>query len=415
MIHVAGFQFSGVAAGIKETDRLDLALIRSDPPAMVAGAFTTNRVQAAPVLVSRRNIRSGLCSAVIINSGNANACTGRKGLRDALMMVGATAKVLQAPPRQILVCSTGKIGVPLPIDRIARGIRKAAGSLAQGAMMTAARAILTTDKGPKIACAAGKIRGKRFHLAGFAKGAGMIEPHLAHSTHSTGSGQAGSQQAGSGQATMLAFFMTDLALTRSVLSSVFRSSIEESFNRITVDGDTSTNDTVFLLANGLAGNKPIEKGAYDERKFSKTLRGLMQELALKIVEDGEGATKCVGIEVKRARSVEEARRICYAIGNSPLVKTSFYGGDPNWGRILAAIGRSGTTRNPQNADIYYNEVCVARKGLSTGARYEAKARKVMEKKRFSVTIDLHDGKRSSWIWTSDLTEDYVKLNSNYRT
>ncbi|MBI2083134.1 MAG: bifunctional glutamate N-acetyltransferase/amino-acid acetyltransferase ArgJ [Deltaproteobacteria bacterium] len=391
---IPGFQFAGISAGIKESHLSDLALIRSYPAATVVGAFTTNRIQAAPILVSKRNIRSGRCSAVIINSGNANACTGKRGLRDTERMVAITARTLKVPSRQVLVCSTGKIGVPLPIDRLVRGIPKAVRSLDKRKMMAAARAILTTDKGPKVAFASGKIGGKKFRIAGFAKGAGMIEPHLA---------------------TMLAFFVTDLSIERRLLNKIFQESVDQTFNRITVDGDTSTNDTVLLLANGVAQNKKISPGSRAAFLFQKKLREVMEELALKIVEDGEGATKCVRIEVRGARNEEEARKVCYAVGNSPLVKTSFYGEDPNWGRILAAAGRSGATLTPETADIYYNEVCVMRRGVSTGSHLEFRAAKVMERGQFHVTIDLRRGKGSFWIWASDLTEDYVKLNSHYRT
>ncbi|MBI2980956.1 MAG: bifunctional glutamate N-acetyltransferase/amino-acid acetyltransferase ArgJ [Deltaproteobacteria bacterium] len=371
---------------------------------MVVGAFTENFVQAAPVLVSKKNIRSGFCSAVIINSGNANACTGRRGVRDAEKMIEVTARSLKVPSRQVLVCSTGKIGVPLPVDRIVRGISKAVHSLDQRKMIAAARAILTTDKGAKVAFASGRIGGKKFHLAGFAKGAGMIEPHMA---------------------TMLAFLMTDLSIERRLLNGIFYESLDQTFNRITVDGDTSTNDTILLMANGVARNQKIFPHS-EEAKFFQTLLGqVMESLALQIVRDGEGATKCVRIEVRGARNDKEAKGACYAIGNSPLVKTAFYGEDPNWGRVLAAAGRAGLPRQsiakagatlaPEKTDIYYDKTCLVRRGETTGLKNERKAARVMRKKEWNLTMDLHLGRGVFWIYASDLSLNYVKLNSHYRT
>jgi len=391
---IPGFKFSGVSSGIKEKARLDLALIRSNPPATVVGCFTQNKVQAAPVVVSQRNIRSSLCSAVIINSGNANACTGTRGLRDAETMVRVTARALGVPTRQVLVCSTGKIGVPLPIGKISGAIPKAASSLSPGHFMQAARAILTTDRGPKTAFFKGRIGGRQFLLAGFAKGAGMIEPHMA---------------------TMLAFIMTDLRIGRPLLQQILKRVVDQTFNRITVDGDSSTNDTALLLANGLAGNAPLRSGSRETKKFEEALCRVMEQLAFRMVEDGEGATKRVKIEVKGAKSAAEAREIAYTIGRSPLVKTSFFGEDPNWGRVIAAAGRSGATLDPRLVDIYYEEVPVVRRGRPVGKTAEEKAKRAMKKRCFNVTVSLNVGDGDFWIWASDLTVNYVKLNAEYRT
>ncbi len=394
ILTVPGFQFSGISAGIKEGNKLDLALIYSEIPATVAGVFTTNRVQAAPVVVSKKNIRSGIARAVIVNSGNANACTGKKGLRDAEQMVKATARALRVPDRQVLVCSTGKIGLPLPIDRIVKQIPSAVKNLSPNGLMKSAKAILTTDNSVKIAASGGKIGGKSYRLIGFAKGAGMVEPHMA---------------------TMLAFVMTDLDLPRAVLKSIFQKTVDQTFNRITVDGDTSTNDTALILANGAAGNRPFSEKSPEGRRFQKNLFQVLDSLARQMVVDGEGATKCVRIEVRGARHSGDAQKVAYTVANSPLVKTSFFGEDPNWGRIVGAAGRSGATLNPDRIDIYYHEACVARRGVSTGPQNETKAKKIMRYPQFTVTIDLHQGQGSFQVYASDLSLDYVKLNSCYRS
>ncbi len=397
ILKVPGFEFAGIACGIKGRETPDLALIRSTVPAVTVGLFTNNRVQAAPVVISERNIRSALCSAVIINSGNANACTGKRGLKNAQRMVEATAQGLHVPVRHVLVCSTGKIGIPMPIAKISQGIPRLIRSLNEADLLAAARAILTTDHGVKTASARFRVGGREIHLVGFAKGAGMIEPHLQP------------------HATMLAFFLTDLKIGRGAAATIFRRCADLTFNRISVDGDTSTNDTALLLANGLAGNRPVVAGSREARIFGAVLGRVMEKLALMMVADGEGATKLVRLEVRGARNEAEARKVAYAIGNSPLVKTSFYGGDPNWGRLIAAAGRSGATLDPQAVDIYYEGVCVARRGVSTGRPPDRKAKKAIKKRSLNVLIDLPRGGGTSWIWTSDLSLDYVKLNSCYRT
>jgi glutamate N-acetyltransferase/amino-acid N-acetyltransferase len=391
---IPGFQFSGISAGIKEGKIPDLALIYSEVPATVVGAFTVSKVQAAPVLVSKKNIRSGLCRAVIVNSGNANACTGARGLRDARAMAAATARHLKVPQGQVLVCSTGKIGIPLPIHKILKKIPEAVRRLSPHNLSRSARAILTTDDSIKVASREGSIRGKPYRLVGFAKGAGMIEPHMA---------------------TMLAYVMTDAFVPRTVLKVLFKNCVDETFNRITVDGDTSTNDTALVLANGLAGNRPFELRTPECRRFAQNLYEVMESLAREMVADGEGATKCVTIKVRGAANEEEARKIAYVVGNSLLVKTSFFGEDPNWGRIFAAAGRSGATLHPDRVDIFYDKVCVARRGVSTGPERDREAKKVLKKKAFSVTIDVRIGRGQFEIYASDLTLDYVKLNSCYRT
>ena len=402
-LNISGFRFSGISAGIKQGKKiLDLALIHSEVPAVVAGAFTTSKVQAAPVQVSRKNIRSGLCSAIIVNSGNANACTGEQGLQDARVMVSETARLLKVPEGQVLVCSTGKIGVKLPIDKISKKIPEAVKGLASNRFLQSAQAILTTDDSVKVASAEGKIQGVPYRIAGFAKGAGMIEPHMALEKEGL-------------HATMLAFIVTDALVRRSVLGVLVNNCVEETFNRVTVDGDMSTNDSAIVMANGLAGNKPFDLKTPAFREFAENLFQVMESLAKQMVLDGEGATKCVKIEVRGAKNDEEARRLAYTIGNSLLVKTSFFGEDPNWGRILGAAGRAGATLDPDRVDIYYDRVCVAQRGISTGYPKEREAKKVMKRQEFTVALDCHLGHGSFEIYASDLTLDYVKLNSCYRT
>ncbi len=397
---VAGFEFSGIAAGIKQNKKLDLCLITSNPPAQVVGSFTTNLVQAAPVLVSKKNIRSGLCSAVITNSGNANACTGAQGLRDARAMVQKTARTLKVAEKQVLVCSTGKIGIPLPIKQILKKIPEAVDQLSSSHFLRSAEAILTTDQSIKIARAEGKIGGVSYRIAGFAKGAGMIEPHM--------------EMAGK-HATMLAYILTDIAIPRSLLKSLFGETIQNTFNRISVDGDTSTNDTALMLANGCAQNRPFARQSPEGRQFAKNLFIVMESLAKQMVIDGEGATKCVKIDICGAKNNTEARKLAYTIANSPLVRTSFFGKDPNWGRVLGAAGRAGVALNPDKVDIFYGPVCIARRGTSTGIAKDRAAKEVMQSQEFTVRVDCHLGKGFFSVYTSDLTLDYVKINSCYRT
>jgi glutamate N-acetyltransferase/amino-acid N-acetyltransferase len=404
---VQGFRFSGIAAGIKDSKTLDLALIESEVPAVVVGSFTTSKVQAAPVQVSKKNIRSGLCSAVIINSGNANACTGAAGLKHARAMTSRTAALLKLPENQVLVSSTGKIGIPMPIDRVLGKIPEAVRRLSPANLVKSAQAILTTDDSVKLARAEGEIFGKPYKIVGFAKGAGMIEPHMAVPHASSTSRDL--------HATMLAYIMTDAFVPRSVLHRLFKNCVAETFNRVSVDGDMSTNDTALVLANGLAGNKPFRLRTPACRGFAENLYNVMESLAKQMVFDGEGATKCVKIVVRNARNDKEAEKLAYVVANSLLVKTSFFGQDPNWGRVFGAAGRAGVAFQPEKTDVFYDKVCVARKGSSTGALKDREAKKVMKKQEFTVTIDCKIGRGHFFVYTSDLTLDYVKLNSCYRT
>ncbi len=391
-----GFKFSGIYAGIKENPtKLDMALIYSEVPCEIAGSFTSSQTKAAPVLLDLQKIKKGKAQAVIINSGNANACTGAPGLKNAKQMVSETAKALKISEALVFVSSTGKIGVQMPMQKIQPGIAEAVSALSEAGLEKAAQAILTTDKFSKIYSVQDQIQDKKYTLIGFAKGAGMIEPAM--------------------HATMLAYFCTDLAIPSKVLQTILDRVVEKTFNRITVDGDMSTNDTALLLANGLAGNKPLKAQSAEAKAFEARFEEVAHKLALEIVKDGEGATKVVEVFVKGSKSEKEAKKIAYSIAKSQLVKTSFFGQDPNWGRILAAVGYSGATFKPLKVDIYYDGVQVVSKGLATSSEAEKKAHEVMKAENFKVTVDLKQGKDFFQVWTSDLNYDYVKLNAEYRT
>jgi glutamate N-acetyltransferase/amino-acid N-acetyltransferase len=391
-IRVPGFRFAGVACGIKKRKK-DLALIVSERPATAAALFTTNQVKAAPVVVGREAIKNGTLQAVVVNSGNANACTGARGLRDAKSMCREAGTALGIDPGLVLPSSTGVIGVALPMDKVKSGIEQAAGSLLASNFADAAEAILTTDKFPKVAVGRARIDGKTITVAGMAKGAGMIAPNMA---------------------TMLAYVLTDAAVEAGCLRRVLESCAEETFNCITVDGDMSTNDTVLLMANGAAGNEPIKSGTPECDRFQGIARQVMKKLALKLVEDGEGSTKVAEVRVEKARSVAAAKKIAFTVANSKLVKTAFYGADPNFGRIVAAVGYSGVPIEPDKIDVFINRIRVVTKGMGTFSR-EAEASRMMRRPSFLVKIVLNQGTASASVWTSDLNHDYIRINSAYRS
>ena len=391
---VPGFAAAGIHGGIKKNRRRDLALIVSDPPAQVAGLFTQNRVKAAPVLISQSRVRSGPCKAVLINSGNANACTGDQGRKDAIGLARQTAKRLGVDEHNVLIASTGVIGERLPAGRIRRALPRLLQHVRPAGILDAAEAIRTTDRFRKAIGSKAVIGGKPVTLCGIAKGAGMIRPDMA---------------------TMLAFFLTDLKAPDAALRRVLTEGTERSFNRICVDGDTSTNDTVLLLANGRAGNRTAKVGSAEYEAFASMLFPMMDELATMIVRDGEGATKVVELRIRGARSDDEASRLAYHLAISPLVKTSFYGSDPNWGRLMAALGCAGPWVHPQRIDVSYDQVCLVRNGVAQGKKRTDQAKKVLKKDAFVLTIDLHLGKGSARVLTSDLTHDYVTLNASYPT
>ncbi len=393
LIRVPGFKFAGVACGIKKSKKKDLALIFSERPATAAALFTTNRVKAAPVLVGMRRMRRGIIRAVIANSGNANACTGARGIRDAGAMCREAGIRLGINPRLVLPSSTGVIGVPLPMEKITSGIEKAAAVLSADSFSQAAEAILTTDRFAKAASTSFRVNSKKVVLAGMVKGAGMIAPNMA---------------------TMLAYILTDAAVEAGTLRAVLKLAAEETFHCVTVDGDMSTNDTVLFLANGAAGNAPIRRGSRAERRLAEAARKVMKELAIKLVEDGEGATKVVEIFVVGARSVAAAKKVAFTVANSNLVKTAFFGSDPNFGRIMAAIGYAGVPIRPGRINVSFDGVTVVKNGIGVPSREKAAAR-ILKRPLFRLKIHLHQGKASAFVWTSDLSHEYVRINSAYKT
>lgn len=369
-------------------------MIVADRPAKAVACFTTNLVQAAPVIQGRDVLRNGKLQAVVINSGNANAVTGKMGLKNAYRTAKEAGKCLRIPSGQVLVSSTGKIGEHLDMGPIVNGLPLAVQKLSPQGWRDAAEAIKTTDAFIKVASRQGKVGNKKFTLTALAKGAGMIEPNMA---------------------TMLAYILTDMDLSLSLMRRCFRKVVQETFNAITVDGDTSTNDTALLWANGQSGIQLSSSDSKGFVSFNKLLGEICQDIAYQMVLDGEGATKVVGIEIRRAGSDSSARKIAYTVANSQLVKTSFFGEDPNWGRVLAAVGYSGETFDPQKVDIHYGRVPLLRNGKPTSASNEAKAHKVMKNEHFSICIDLKKGRGTARVLTSDLGYEYVKINAEYRT
>jgi len=392
-----GFRAAGVEAGVKYASRRDVALIVSDVPCAAAGVFTTNRVAAAPVAHDRAKLAaSPRAQAIAVNTGCANACTGEQGLADAEAMAQAAARALGLDPALVLVSSTGVIGTPLPTARVAAGLEKAAGALGRGPQTDeeASRAIMTTDTRPKRAAAVCEIDGRRVSLGGMCKGAGMIEPKMA---------------------TMLAYVATDAAVDAAWLRQALRAAADASFNCVVVDGDESTNDSLVCLANGLAGNRPLD-GAHPQAKiFLEALTAVCRSLARQIVLDGEGASKFVAVRVSGARSEGDARLAARAIARSPLVKTSWFGRDPNWGRVLCAAGYSGAEVEARRARIAYGGVCAYDRGTVADGETLARLEAVMQAPEFEVSVDLGLGEGQAEIWTCDLTFDYVKINAEYTT
>ncbi len=389
-----GFLASGVHSGIKKAKR-DLALLYTPRPAVAAAVFTANTVPAAPVLVDREQLRrSGDIRAIVINSGNANACTGERGMQDAWSMVRCTARVLGIQEERVLVSSTGVIGQFLPMHKVERGIQQAAASLDRGGNRAAAEAIRTTDTFTKQLAVVTSVGGTPVRIGGMAKGSGMIAPNMA---------------------TMLAFVTTDVRISRPLLQQALQQAANRSFNRISVDGDTSTNDMVAVLANGEAGNTELcsdRDPAYDA--FSNALEHLLVRLAKMIVLDGEGATKFVEINVSGAASEETAVRAARAIANSNLVKTAIHGEDANWGRILAALGNSGIAFDPTRVEISLGDLPILRKDFTIDFS-ETRAKEILSQKEIVITVVLNGGEGSASFWTCDLSTRYVEINANYRT
>lgn len=389
-----GFRAAGIHCGIKKKELLDLALCVSDMSGPIAGVFTKNRVVAAPVLVDRQHLRSHRGRAIIVNSGNANACTGEQGLLAAKAMATAVAQQLSIPVPHVFVGSTGVIGRVLPIDRITAAIPTLIARLSVPGGAHAAQAILTTDLRPKTVVRRARIGGRLVTIGGMAKGSGMIHPNMA---------------------TMLAYLTTDAAITPAALQQALRSTVDHSFNCMTVDGDTSTNDTVLCLANGLAKNRLIQPGTKLYRDFERLLTEAAQELALMICRDGEGVTKVVTIQVQGATTTAAAKRVADTIATSNLVKTALFGEDANWGRVMAAIGRSGVAIDPRKVTVRFGGIVMVRKGVGVGLTAEQKIARVFKQKEFTITVQLGQGHAHAHMWTTDLSYDYVRINASYRS
>ena len=395
-----GFRFAATACGLKKKRRLDLALLASDVPAAAAAVFTTNRVQAAPVELSRAHLRASAAKmrAIVANSGNANCSTGPAGMAAARATAQGVARELRCRPVQVLVCSTGVIGVPLPIERILRALPLVAATprATLEAFAQVTRAIMTTDTRPKWAAASCRLPrrgGKRMRLLGCAKGAGMIAPHMA---------------------TMLAFVLTDAPIRPAALRHALRDVVGRTFNAITVDGDTSTNDTLAVLANGASGARPIRRGSKDYGSFVAALERVCRTLALAIVADGEGARRVIEIEVRGAANNRDAGQVARTIANSPLVKTALAGADPNWGRILAAAGRAGVDFDPNRVEITLAGTTVFRRGSPLPFNERLAHRRLLAK-YVSIVVDFHAGPGRARVWTCDFTGEYIRINASYRT
>ena len=390
---IKGFSLSAVTAGIKYQDRLDLGLVYSSTPAVAAGVFSPNQVKAAPVLLSIDRLKQGRCQALLVNSGNANACTGKEGMEAAVQTSRLVAEALAIPEDMVLVSSTGVIGLPLNVAAFEKHMGSLVANLSENHFAQVAEAIMTTDTVPKTVARTLAVGGREVKFLGMAKGSGMIMPDMA---------------------TMLAFILTDAQISFPELSSALKAAVETTFNRITVDGDTSTNDMVLVLANGAADNPWIEDDQHpDYGLFRDCLEEICKELALKIVEDGEGATKLITIRVCGAKEDHEAEKMARTVANSSLVKTAFFGEDANWGRILGAMGRSGIRFNPDRVDIAFGDVVIVRNGVAQGSEAEKKATQVLKNNQFTVCIDLQDGTGCEEVYTCFLSIDYGKINADY--
>jgi glutamate N-acetyltransferase/amino-acid N-acetyltransferase len=391
---VPGYKAWGIHCGIKKTDKKDLSIIYSDREAVVAGVFTKNRVKAASILLDMARVKSGKGQAIIANSGCANACTGKRGFADARATAEIAARELGLKPDSVYTASTGVIGEYLPMPKMAMGIATAVGLLSSTGWEQAAEAIMTTDIYPKIAVLQEEIGGKTITVAGIAKGSGMIHPNMA---------------------TLLCFIVTDANISSATLKKALQASTEKTFNTITVDGDTSTNDLILCMANGAAGNKRPTLGSKDVKKFQACLDAVARSLAKQVVRDGEGATKFVEIEVRNAKSPVEAKRAAMVVGKSLLVKTALAGEDANWGRIMVALGYSGVEMDELKTDIFIGKTKLVEKGLGQGKIAERDATAALKQREVQIFIDLHKGKAAAAIWTCDLSCEYVKINAAYRS
>ena len=390
---VPGFLANGVSAGIKGGDRKDLGLICSTVPARVAALFTKNTFKAAPVLIDAERVKRGTAQAILTNSGCANAATGKEGMADALAVSAAAAKQLKIPEEHLLICSTGVIGRRLPVRKIEAGIGKLVKGLNESGIEDAEAAMMTTDKFPKISIRKGIVGAKDITICGIAKGAGMIEPNMA---------------------TLLTYVMTDALIDAKALNTVFHQVIDSTFNAVSVDGCMSTNDTAIILANGLAGNNPLERAQARLQRFREMLTDVLAELAQAVVRDGEGATKFITVVVEGAKSKSDARRVAYSVANSNLVKTAFFGEDPNWGRILSAIGASGILLEKEKVSLSIGNMTVFAQDAPVNLA-PARLKEIFQGGNIEVRISLGGGDKSYSVYTSDLSYDYVKINADYTT
>lgn len=390
-VEVPGFLAAGLACGIKPSGKPDLALIVSDRPAAAAAVFTTSRFPGAPVVVSRAHMRGRVARGVVVNSGVSNVANGARGLADAREMTRLLAREIGASPREIQVASTGVIGRELPMAKLRVGIARAAAALSPRGFEDAASAILTTDNVPKLV----HLRARGFALAGMAKGAGMIMPRMA---------------------TMLAFIVTDLAVEPGFLQAALREAVDPTFNALTIDGETSTSDTVLVMANGAAGNRPISAGSARAKEFARALRETSSDLCYRLARDGEGVTKLATVDVVGARSSGDADRVARSVANSALVKTALFGGDPNWGRIVQAIGAAGVALRPAHVDVRIGGVQMLRGGEpSGGAAGLRRAERAMKKKEIAIEISLGRGPGRARMLTTDFSYEYVRINAEYTT
>lgn len=392
---IKGFSTSAVAAGIRYKDRLDLALIYSDTPAVTAGVFTENQVKAAPVLIDKERLKQGRAQAILVNSGVANACTGKAGMAAAFSTSSMLSSQLNIKDEMVLLSSTGVIGEQLNLPAFSTSMDELVEGLGEDNFEAVANAIMTTDTVPKVVSRSVMIGDHEVKFMGMAKGAGMIMPNMA---------------------TMLSFVITDAQISFPELQLSLREATNTTFNRISIDGDTSTNDMVLVMANGTASNASIdEDNPMDRQIFQDTLEDVLKDLALQIVADGEGATKCITIRVCGAKDRKDAEKIARTVANSPLVKTAFFGEDANWGRILAAMGRSGVRFNPDRVDIAIGDVVLVRDGLAVGKKAEKQATALLKEKNIAICLDLKDGVGCEEMYTCDFSLDYVKINADYRS
>jgi glutamate N-acetyltransferase/amino-acid N-acetyltransferase len=396
----AGYRASGIAAGLKRSGAADCALLVSDTPAVASAAFTANRFAAAPVTYDKAVLQSAnTVRAVFINSGNANACTGNQGMADVHETARHVAQLLNIRVGQVLISSTGRIGVPMPMAKLLKGVEAAVAALSPAGGNDAAQAIMTTDTCPKSVAVRLQIEGHTVHIGGMTKGAGMIAPKLV--PHRP-------------EATMLAYLTTDAAVTPDFLDACLHNSLDRSFNRITVDGDTSTNDTFIAMANGAAGNRPLDAQHPQAAEFANAFAQVAGRLAREMILDGEGVTRFVELKVSGALNREEARKCAEAIANSLLCKTAWFGADPNWGRILAAAGYAGVELEPGNVSLDYDGVPIVRHGADAGTP-ESEQAAAISKREFRIDLDLGVGDGEFTVWTCDLSYDYVKINADYHT